>query len=126
MKLVSYNPSGCNDINLNYMSELSKTCDILAIQEYWKLSSQLHKITDSIKDFTGTAISGVEESVCALRGCPYGGCALLWKLSLYHLFTRLDHNSVSRRVCGALLTLSTCVYLMLCVYVPTKPGACGS
>ncbi len=31
----------------------------------------------------------------------------------------MDHNSVSRRVCVALLTLSTCVYLMLCGYLPT-------
>ncbi len=49
----------------------------LAIQEYWKLSSQLHKITDGIKDFTGTAISGVDESVHIFRGHPYGVCALL-------------------------------------------------
>ncbi len=78
MRLISYNPGSLNDINLNYRNELSKICDILAMQEHWKLSRQFHKITDGIKDFTGTAISGVEESIRILRGHPYGGYALLW------------------------------------------------
>ena len=42
---------------------------------------------------------------CSARdGCPYGGCAILWKLTLKSAVRELDSNHV--RLCGIMIQIS--------------------
>ncbi len=85
-----------------------------------KYMSQLNKITDGVKIVTGTAISGVEESVHILKvvlmeDVHYFGSRVFLISSHPWIITLspggyMEHYSHSVRV-----------YLMLCVYLPTDP-----
>lgn len=122
LRLISYNSTGCNDDKLNYLNAASSDCDIILVQEHWLLSNNLQRIKAGVKGFTGIANSGVDETQVILTGRPYGGCAILWRHEFSPLITPVQVDSLSRRLCSAVLHLTDYRILILCAYFPTDPG----
>ena len=53
----------------------------------------------------------------ARAGCPYGGCAILWKLTLKTAARELKYKHV--RLCGIMIQISNnCEIMCLNVYMP--------
>ena len=125
LRISSYNSTGFGNLFSRssgpspYIQTVSQQSDIILLQEHWLLNQQLHKVVTLLPEFTGTAISGLDESTTILRGRPYGGCAILWRQQLSTCIKPCDYQSMSRRVCGCVIQTVDFDILLLCVYFPT-------
>ena len=62
-----------------------------------------------------TGKSSMDECI-AREGRPYGGCAILWKLSLKFAVKERKCNHV--RLCGIMVQINNCEIMCLNVYMP--------
>ncbi len=53
--------------------------DFMLIQEHWNLPTQLNKGPSCVNEFKSIVNSGVGATARILYGCPFRGCAILWK-----------------------------------------------
>ena len=91
-------------------------CDILYVQEHWLCTEQIDQLRDVSADFHVTGVSGFDNKE-VLRGCPYGGTAILWRKDLHVFIDNIETHS--KRVCGLHMydNMNTNL-LLLNVYMP--------
>ena len=129
LRIASYNSTGFGSLSSTlsgpsaYFQTIAKQSDIILIQEHWLLEQQLHRVVSVLPEFTGTAVSGVDEQRSVLRGRPYGGCAVLWRETLTEFIEPCNLTNISRRICGCTIKLPDYNMLLLCVYFPTDNQA---
>ena len=88
---------------------------MLLIQEHCLYKSELNKMCKLGDGMAITGKSSMDE--CIVReGRPYGGCAILWKLSLKYAVEQLKCNHV--RLCGVMIQINNCEIMCLYVYMP--------
>ena len=105
LSLVSFNCKGFNN-GLSFLPVLLDSFDVVLLQEHWLSDSEL-----CFDGFICSAISGFDNSVL-LRGCPYGGCAILYRQNLVSSFKQVTTSS--RRFCAVKIMFQNCccnVYL---------------
>jgi len=104
------------------VSQLCAKCDILLLQEHWRLPNELDFLNNIHPDFLAFGQSSVDISDIVLIGRPYGGTAILYKKSFSSCVTRL--YSSDPRVTAISLRLQTKIgpVLIVCVYMPTDDG----
>ena len=89
---------------LPYLNVLSRSADIILIQEHWLWPYELHKLSSYLPEYTssGRADHRLTESSGLSRGC--GGVGILWKKSLNVGVSR--KISASDRICTVDISLS--------------------
>ena len=65
---------------------------------------------------TGASSRRSMDECIAREGRPYGGCAILWKLSVKFVVKELKCNHV--RLCGIMIQINNCEIMCLNVYMP--------
>ena len=123
LRITTYNSTGFGKAKCSKVKSISDNSDIVLVQEHWLLKSQLSRITNGIKDFTGTAISGVDATARILPGRPSGGCAVLWRRTLDTVIKPVEYSFMCKRICGITINCNSHVILLLCVYFPTDTGS---
>ena len=87
----------------DFIYEISKECDLLFIQEHCLYKSELTKMCKLGDGMATTGKSSMDE--CNTREeHPYGGCAILWKLTLKTAVSELNCNHI--RLCGIMIQIS--------------------
>ena len=98
------------------VSNLLKLCDVCLIQEYWLLNEQRHDLNID-NEFILCGVSDMDSSVL-LHGCPFGGCAIVFRKSLAGSINMLRTDS--NCFCAVMLTDSHGSRILLInVYLPT-------
>ena len=119
LKCCSFNCRGWNNGKLtlkNYIDSL----DLCFVQEHWLLYDNLNLVREISPDFLCVGVNGLS-SDSLLRGCPYGGCSILYHKLLSLSVTPL--HSCSNHFCGLKICDSSGVsYLLICVYMPSDCG----
>ena len=114
-KICSYNCHGFNATKRDYIAALLDKLDILLLQEHWLSDLQLGTLTTIDSNFLYYGVSGFDNSEILL-GRPYGGCAILWRSSL---FVNICPVSVdSKRVCAVHVSNDSWKLLLVNVYMP--------
>ena len=117
LSVISYNCKHFRDRGpkFDFICNISKECDMLLMQEHCLYKRELNKMC---KLGDGMAITGkISMDECFAReGRPYGGCAILWKLSLKSEGKELKCNHV--RLCEIMIQINNCEIMCLNVYVP--------
>ena len=67
------------------MKELTAEYDIIFLQQSWILEFEIPDLANSSQDFNFRCTSAVTISDNVLKGCPHGGCAILWHKSISHV-----------------------------------------
>ena len=83
LSIISYNCKHVRDRGpkFYFMHNISKECALLLMQEDCLYKSELNKVFKLGDGMAITGKSSMDECV-AREGRPYGGCAILWKLSI--------------------------------------------
>jgi exonuclease III len=100
LRIATFNMHGFNN-SWHYLQHLSKSCDIIFIQEHWLANSKLHYL-DSINDeFIMHAKSGMDAASDdrILTGRPYGGVAVMWRKSLCNNVSLCKHDAEGSYFC---------------------------
>jgi len=117
LRCLTYNCRGWNS-GKQTLWDLIDSLDLCFIQEHWLLSDQLYVLNEFHPDFHSISVSGVDSSVL-LYGRPYGGCAILYRHSLFSCITPLCCDS--NRFCALKLRGSCGLsVLVVCVYMPAQ------
>ena len=114
LKYFTYNCRGWN----NGSATICDFIDLCFIQEHWLLTDQLPLLSSFHADFSAVSVSGVNvaDFVC---GRPYGGCAILYRSSLFPSITPL--KSTSNRFCALKIQdISGTSILLVNVYMPSQ------
>ena len=107
-----FNCKGFNN-GLSFLPALLDSFDVVLLQEHWLSDFELDRLC--FDGFICSAISGFDNSVL-LRGCPYGGCAVLYHQNLVSSFKQVTTSS--RRFCAVKIMFQNCCCLLLNVYLP--------
>ena len=110
---MSFNCHGYNN-GLSYVPVLLDSSDIVLLQEHWLSDSELGKLC--FDGFVTHAISGFDSSAL-LRGCPFGGCAILYRQSLVNSIQQVKTSS--HRYCAVKIGFHNCNCLLVNVYLPS-------
>ena len=117
LRIILYNCSGWR--GSSYVSDLLSSCDILLIQEHWLFQENFNVLNIS-DQFIYTAVSGMDSSNF-LVGCPFGGCAIMYRKSLLACVKSIPTNS--RRFCAVrLIDSNNSTILLINVYMPIDYG----
>ena len=79
LRLVSFNCKGFKDRNYDYLRELYNKFDIMILQETWLYSFQDNIIKKVLNGSDCYSISEMNPADIDRLGCPFSGCALVWK-----------------------------------------------
>ncbi|MES9904479.1 MAG: reverse transcriptase domain-containing protein [Sedimenticola sp.] len=101
------------------ISELSKTTDIILLQEHWLFKCQLHLLNEVNDQYIGSGKSVDMNDPIAPVQMPrgYGGVAILWNKNINHLVTDLDLGN-ERIKCIEIEAQKP--ILIMCVYMPCR------
>ena len=106
-----------------FLKELcdSKLYDIIYIQEHWLTSPMLYKLQKISENYMCYGISAMDDKLSAgfLYGRPFGGTAIMIKLSLVRAVTNVATFE-------RLVSVSICDILCINVYMPCKDGSISS
>ena len=86
---------------------------MLLIQEHCLYKNELNKMCKLGDGMASNGKSSMDECI-AKEGRPYGGCAILWKLSLKYAVKELKCNHV--RLCGIIIQINNCEIMCLNIY----------
>ena len=92
---ASYNCTGLGEEKMDYSQLITKSfdIDILSLQEHWLLTDNLVKFNFMCDRYMYHGISGVEEeNQNIIQGRPYGGVAIMWKKSLFHILKPMNNK----------------------------------
>lgn len=81
-KLASFNYKGVKR-SIDHIRELCRDIDIIALQETWLLPDDVSYLCSIDGDFSTTGKSGMNTAEGKVRGRPYGGVALLWRMTAF-------------------------------------------
>ncbi len=81
LKIASYNCQGVKSSE-PYIRDLLGQVHILALQETWLYSDEVHRTNTIHKDYVSFSTSAVDETLTLRKGRPYGGLTFLWHKSL--------------------------------------------
>ena len=62
-----------------------------------------------------TAVSAMDESIHRV-GCPFGGCAIVWRASINGQITKIDSDC--NRLCAIMYTCNNTSILLVNCYMP--------
>ena len=88
---------------------------MLLMQEHCLYISELNSMCKLGDGMAITGKSSMDECI-AREGRPYGGCAILWRLSLKSTVKELKCNHV--RLCRIMIQINNCEIMCLNVYMP--------
>ncbi|XP_048004805.1 uncharacterized protein LOC125240776 isoform X1 [Leguminivora glycinivorella] len=116
IKLTTFN---CKSVkrSINYVKQLCKFYDIIALQETWLLPNEISYLGNISSDYSFTGTSAVDTSSGMLKGRPYGGVALLWRSNLFQSVSVLQCSNP--RVCAVKIVSNDRPFIVVCVYMPT-------
>ena len=102
-----------------YLSEISKCCSIICLQEHWLYRFEIDKLENSLKDFKVHAKcdDDYEPIQSFQRPRGKGGVAILWHKNIDKHVKTLDEGS-ERIVCVEIS--SDPPTLLICSYLPTR------
>ena len=117
LSVLSYNCRGFNDIKRDYIKSLLTDYKpvMLLLQEHWLSNEQLTKLDNIDTNFFSVGISGFTNHEI-LRGRPYGGCAILWRVDLKCVTESV--STTSNRLCVLRIESREFKLLIICVYFP--------
>ncbi len=82
LKLCTYNIEGFNDTKVSYLQQVINQNDIILLQEHWLFDCQSHLLNECLDNVNSHCISGMNADYALSRGRRFGGCAILWNISL--------------------------------------------
>ena len=115
LNIISYNMKGHAIDRASYVKSLLNVSDFVFVQEHWYLNSEITEFCNYFSHSHVVAVSGVDDDELLL-GRPYGGCAILYKDSLAGKVHPVQ--SASRRLVSVIVTLESCRFLLVNVYMP--------
>ncbi|KAG7295668.1 hypothetical protein JYU34_021952 [Plutella xylostella] len=115
-KLVSFN---CKSVvrATDYVKELCKNNDIIALQETWLMPHDLEYLSSIEPEFAATGSSAVDTAAGVVRGRPYGGVALLWRKGAFDNVCIV--NCKNTRIVAINCKVNGLSVLVFSVYMPT-------
>ena len=118
---VSYNMHGFNS-GKSYLHDL---CDnpnifVIAVQEHWLASSNMHMLNNIHSDFACYGISAMEGKLAAgvFKGRPFGGVAFLWRKSISNIFSIINSDMNNRCLSASLKCSANSSVKLINVYFP--------
>lgn len=121
LNIVSFNCRGFKGA-IQEVIDLSKSFDILFLQETWLPQQDSSALSRVSEDFIYTSNSPVDLASGPLIGRPYGGLAIFWRKSLAHAISLVKTND--KRLLGVTVTDNLGVeHLLLNVYMPVSCSA---
>ena len=115
LKVCSYNSNGSGINRRLYIKHLFHTCDTILLVEHWLYTEHLNIYTNDLEISNICGVSAMNQKEL-LKGCPFGGTAIIWKSNLRYKLT--PRNTISDRVSAVQIQISK-VKLLLCnVYMP--------
>lgn len=101
------------------LHDLCKSCLIIAVQEHWLRSDELHKLHNFETNFSSLAASGMNKKCCEniINGRPFGGVAFLINNSILEDISLIGNNESGR--CIAMMYKCNARNFLICnVYFP--------
>lgn len=117
MSIVSFN---CKNVKRGIQSvrDLTKTEDIIVLQETWLLPHDLNFMHQINSDFGLVAKSSMDTSVGILKGRPYGGLAILWNKVKFPNVTPVE--CPCDRIMAVKVSVGSGSFLIVNVYMPVN------
>lgn len=117
-KVVTYN---CKNMDTAHpvFEELSKSVDVVLVQEHWYFDCQLDRLNTACQKYIGCgkAVDTGDPILPVQMPRGYGGVAVLWKDNIDHLINKLPEGG-NRIQCVELATDEP--LLLISVYMPCK------
>ena len=119
LTITSFNCQGFKSSE-DFVAELFKKTDILAIQEHWLNPMDFHVLSSVAEDVVYCAKSPMEKDYL-LTGRPFGGVGLMWHKK--HQQIIFPVQTASDRIVAVKMMSEAGVILIIAVYMPVE---CGS
>lgn len=115
---ISMTSFNCKSIkrSIQNVRELSKSTDLIALQETWLLPHDLNFINEVNEELGSFAKSSVDTGAGILKVRPYGGLAILWRKAVFRDVTVV--NCHSDRLAGVKIKSGESEFLLINVYMP--------
>ena len=119
LKICSYNMYGFTN-GLPMLYSLCKTYDIILVQEHWLTTKDLCKFNEIDCHFTSVGVSAMDKKIenGLLVGRPFGGTAILFKLSLFTHITFIESDVKDGRFVAIRYLYNSIDILIMNVYFP--------
>src|SRR6266516_2240724 len=119
LKICSYNMYGfANGLPLLY--SLCKSYDIIMLQEHWLTTNELSKLNNIDCNFAYVGVSAMDKKIESglLTGRPFGGTAILFKLSLFKYIKFIESDPTEGRFISIRYNYYDVDILIMNVYFP--------
>jgi len=119
LRLATYNLHGFNQGSI-LLNDLCNNFDLIAVQEHWLSTPELHKLINFNNNFQGFAWSAMSDKLQngILVGRPFGGLGLLVNKSLKLKVTVINIHSLCRCTSLMLTFPNGFRILLIIVYLP--------
>ena len=114
IRLCSFNCKGFNISEVEHITEIFKSCEILLVQETWLLSSQIGIINKEFSNYNTFGICGMNEETL-ISGRLYGGCSFFIRKSIASNISYIDLHS--HRVCCIKWIVESCIVYIFIFHV---------